>query len=772
MIANVEKILLANAITDTGAIAIRWRNAPGWPIEEVSANAIDWGIDAQALQRGACFAELMHPEDLARIESDILALPADPERWHMEYRIRCGHRWRWVEDRSWVERGSDGDAEAFHCVLFDISDRKSVDAGLSLAAQSAPLLLGNGPLKARIAQLLRRVGECFQAQRAFLFEFEGTDPGNYSIRHSIWQKNGLSALRDGVRMPISAAQARWIRVLQKDQCIRGTLNDFPPIERNALKALGIGSLMVVPIRCRAGLFGFLGIDDGHSRMWAAANEASMRIIAAALGAAIERDAADLHSETQLRNALDAAETRQQVSNHVAEIDALTGLPNRVAAQRMIDESAQSPGGGRFFVGLLDIDRFRIVNDGLGYDYGDFLLRSVAGRLRSILSGEDFIARTGCDEFMIIARSAADAKGASLLAERLLEALREPVCFADGQVAFVEASIGFSVFPDDGASSMQLLRGADAALYRAKSTGGNEHQFYTPELVASAQRKLTLDAQLRRALLADEFVVHYQPIFDCEDERLTGVEALVRWRMADGRLVMPGEFIAAAEDGGLIGRLGDRVLESACRQVQRWRQTGHEALRLSVNLSARQLLNPEFQSRLMRILAESGLDPAALELELTESLLMEHGRDIERTLSALRLLGIRIAIDDFGTGYSSLAYLRRLPVDTIKIDRCFVADVGDTKGGDIIAGAIVALGQQLNLTVLAEGVESEAQLRFFRARGCRLFQGHLKSPALTADEFAKRYSPPAIDDAAFLRSRLLASLRRPAVQSQMRPRFGL
>ncbi len=846
-----QKPAVGNAPSDTDAIVIRWRNSPGWPIERVSDNASSWGIEVRLLERGACFADLMHPDDLARIENDMVKLPQAPERWHREYRFRCGEGWRWVEDHTWAERGANGETEAFNCVLFDVSQRKTADVGLSLAAASAPLLLGHAPLKARIAQLLRRLGEGFQVQRAFLFEFEGgTRPGNVSFQHSLWQRGGLTALRSDARTPITAAHARWIRLLENDQCIRGTFNEFPPIEREALRSLGIGSLIVVPIRCRSRLFGFLGLDD-QQRSWLSADEQSLRMIATALGAAIERDR-DEHelrvSESRLRRALDAAgagtfewragqvnqwsdawyrmlghapggidasfdswlkcvheEDRERVGTalararsermplaldyrivtpdgdvrwlstigrpldnadahreamaglvldvteqrralpapRAAQFDALTGLPNRASAQLQIDAAiGEAPAGGqRFALLLLDLDRFRTINEGLGYECGDAVLCEVAQRLQRALGVDDSISHAGGDRFLILARSAGNSIAAGQLAERLLRELREPVWLAAILDVYVEASIGIALFDDDSRSTTGLLRCVDAALFHAKKAGGNGYRAYSSELIENARQKLVLDVHLRRALVQNEFVIHYQPIYDCRDERLIGVEALVRWRSPEGGLVMPGEFISAAEESGLIERLGDHVLETACRQVRRWRRSGFDGLRLSVNLSARQLRNGDFQNRLARILAETALEPNALELEITESLLMEHGKLIDGALSALREWGIRVAIDDFGTGYSSLAYLRRLPVDTLKIDRTFVADIGD-ESGDAIVGAVVALGQQLHLEVVAEGVETLAQLEFLRTRGCQRFQGHLKSPALPAAEFETRYAPIA------------------------------
>lgn len=432
---------------------------------------------------------------------------------------------------------------------------------------------------------------------------------------------------------------------------------------------------------------------------------------------------------------------------LAHYDPLTGLPNRLLAQSRLDHAIQRAEreGRRLALLFIDMDRFKTVNDSLGHQVGDQLLHAVGGRLSKAITGADTVARLGGDEFMVISEDCQSGRAAGELAARLLESLHAPFHLEGGHEVFVDASIGISLYPEDGASATDLVRCADAAMYRAKDLGRNTFHFYTPNLVDAASDRLELENRLRHALSRNEFEVHYQPLLTCDNSELVGVEALVRWQPPGEPLIHPGRFIALAEETGLIGALGDWVLETACRQVQRWRRAGFGGgeLRLAVNLSARQLRQPEFPDRVTRVLAETGLDPDALELEITESMLMEHGSMVIGTLHALRSLGVRVAIDDFGTGYSSLAYLRRLPLDTLKIDRSFVADIPGHDDGAEIAAAIIALAHQLHLEVLAEGVESEAQLTFLRDQGCDYFQGFLVSPAIPADEFTQRFChPPA------------------------------
>jgi diguanylate cyclase (GGDEF)-like protein/PAS domain S-box-containing protein len=428
---------------------------------------------------------------------------------------------------------------------------------------------------------------------------------------------------------------------------------------------------------------------------------------------------------------------------LAHYDPLTGLPNRLLAQSRLDFALQRAEhqGRRLALLFIDMDRFKTVNDSLGHQVGDELLCAVAARFRNATGDADTVARLGGDEFLVIVENIGNARAAADVARDLLGCLSAPFQLPSGHEVFVDASIGISLFPEDGTTATDLVRSADAALYRAKDLGRNTFHFYTPSLVDAASDRLELEGRLRRALARDEFIVHYQPLLECETSAIVGVEALVRWQPPGEPMVYPGRFIELAEETGLIGALGDWVLETACRQVQRWRRGGSPDLRLSVNMSARQLRQPEFPDRVTRILSDTGLDPDALELEITESMLMEHGSMVVGTLHALRSLGVRVAIDDFGTGYSSLAYLKRLPLDTLKIDRSFVADIPNHEGGTEIAAAIIALAHTLHLEVLAEGVENQTQLNFLKAQGCDYFQGFLICPGVNAEELAARFLNP-------------------------------
>lgn len=436
------------------------------------------------------------------------------------------------------------------------------------------------------------------------------------------------------------------------------------------------------------------------------------------------------------------QTEEQLQR-LAHYDPLTDLPNRLLVQSHLQKALERAEvqGTQVAVLFADLDRFKNVNDSLGHTVGDELLGAIGTRLRAALDARDTLARLGGDEFLIVRESLAGPADAAELARVLLQQLQAPVSLpVSGQEVFVTASVGISLYPQDGRQPSDLVRNADAAMYAAKEQGRNRFQFYAPGLLAAASEKLEMESRLRRALARQELVVHYQPVIRLADGALMGVEALVRWQTQDGVLIPPSRFIPLAEESGLIVPLGDFVTAQACATVQDWRQRGHPDLRLAVNVSARQLREADFVPALMRCLRSAGLPASALELEITETTLMGTGGPVIDTLHALRGLGVRLAVDDFGTGYSSLSYLKRLPLDTLKIDRSFVRDTPSHRGDTEIVGAIIAMGHHLQLDVLAEGVETEAQLAFLRGRGCDACQGNLIAPALPPEEWEARYLP--------------------------------
>ena len=447
--------------------------------------------------------------------------------------------------------------------------------------------------------------------------------------------------------------------------------------------------------------------------------------------------AALHDEEIACFVVDLSQNRQarEKLNHLAYHDALTDLPNQVLFKDRLKQAiALSRRSDQMqAVLLLNLDRFKTINDSLGYTSGDRLLQSVAQRLTSCVRESDTVARFGGDEFAILLTQIPRAQDAANVASAIKSALDQAFLFEDQEI-FVSSSIGISLYPHDGRDTAGLLKNAGAALDRAKSLGGDVYQFYTAGGTTRALKQLVLESNLRPGLERAEFFVQYQPQVDIRGFHLVGMEALVRWQHPSLGLLYPSEFVPLAEESGLIIALGDWVLRTACAQNKAWQDAGLTPLTLSVNFSARQFQQPTFITDVAHILKDTNLDPRWLELELTESSIMKDPEAAIEKLHELKLMGIKVAIDDFGTGYSSLNYLKRFPIDTLKIDRSFVSDVCKDPHDTAIVRAIINLGHALDLTVIAEGVETKEQLQYLSALECDVVQGFLFSKALPAGAF--------------------------------------
>ena len=455
------------------------------------------------------------------------------------------------------------------------------------------------------------------------------------------------------------------------------------------------------------------------------------------------------SEAQLREtnerlivATVSAQTMTEVAeyataqmSYVAEHDFLTGLPNR---SLLTDRLAQSIAlaqrhGKRVALMYLDLDHFKHVNDSLGHTVGDQLLQAVAQRLQECVRHSDTVCRQGGDEFVVLLAEVEAVRDAGLTAEKLIEAMAAPYVI-DGHQLHVTLSIGISLYPDDGKDVEALVRNADTAMYHAKKIGRNNYQRFTPDMNAHEVARQSVEVALRHALEQRELVLHYQPKVNLETGAITGAEVLLRLQRSDYGLVYPAQFVSIAEDCGLILQIGKWVLNEACRQTAAWLQAGLDIGQIAVNVSAVEFHGKDFLAGVRAILNDTGLDPRQLELELTESGLMQ---DTERTtaiLHALKNLGVQIAIDHFGTGYSSLSYLRRFPIDTLKIDQSFVQDI-DGDAGEAIVSAVIGMGMSLKQRVVAEGIETRPQLTFLQSHHCAEGQGYFFSRPVVAEEFA-------------------------------------
>jgi len=407
-------------------------------------------------------------------------------------------------------------------------------------------------------------------------------------------------------------------------------------------------------------------------------------------------------------------------------DALTNLPNRAKFVQQATESVSySRKHGQVFAMLfIDLDNFKYINDTLGHSAGDRIIQEVAKRLTATTrESEDLVARLGGDEFTVLLHNLKSPEHAGLVAEKITRALATPFRY-NGQDLYITPSIGISLYPDHGKDVGTLMRNADTSLFQAKRQGRNSYRYYSPESDQAASNRLRMENQLRQALHSGEFEVWYQPRFQLSDGKLVGAEALVRWRSPDLALISPAEFIPLAEDTGLIVPIGEWVLQAACADCHAWQQPGRDPLPVSVNLSARQFAQEDLLDKIGQLLKQTRLEPGLLELELTETLIMPNAEETVRTLRKLKEMNTKISIDDFGTGYSSLSYLQQFPIDILKIDQSFLLEVRETHRESALVSAIISMAHNLNLQVVAEGVETQVQFEFLQKHHCDQVQGYL------------------------------------------------
>ncbi len=464
--------------------------------------------------------------------------------------------------------------------------------------------------------------------------------------------------------------------------------------------------------------------------------------------AVFDDEGDLASYVCFFSDISERKASEQRIHRLAYYDALTHLPNRTLFQDRLHTALQQAERQQAWVVLmfLDLDRFKPINDSLGHAAGDRMLKDMAARLLECVADDDTVARMGGDEFTLLLQPRATQQAALNraihVAELILASLVKPFVL-EGREFFVTASIGIALSPQDGNELSQLMKNADTAMYHAKERGKNNFQFYQADMNASALERLELESDLRHALEQQEFTLYYQPQFSGDGKRLTGAEALLRWRHPSRGLVSPGEFIPVLEELGLVVEVGEWVLKEACRQLKEWHLAKVRVPKVSVNISARQFSDGTLGTRIATILKETGLPPACLELELTESILMREVSEAMLILDGLKRLGLSIAVDDFGTGYSSLNYLKQFPIDVLKIDRTFVDGLPSGEQDAQIARAIIAMAHSLNLAVIAEGVETHEQLEFLREHGCDEVQGYLFGRPMPANRFEAQFSNDAL-----------------------------
>jgi diguanylate cyclase (GGDEF)-like protein len=626
----------------------------------------------------------------------------------------------WVRFNSFVDLSYVRDAETL----------RRADEAAPLRAAVVGLMANTDVIKAKLYNRdgmtvfstdPTQIGESKKENAGFKSALAGTPASELTHRNSFDSFEGTLSNLDVVAsyVPLKAADGSVEGVFELYQDVSETVRDIDrTLWRISLTVLGVLALLfflqLVVVRRAQGIL----------HMQSLALEESNRD----LDRRVQARTAELQDEVAERRAA------EQRLDHLAHHDPLTGLPNRLmfAEQLRKSLSLAARGNRQLAVLFIDLDRFKEVNDTLGHAVGDELLVAVTRRLVTHLRTGDSLARLGGDEFICVIEDTHDAREIGIVADKLIELLSQPFQIVEHEL-YVAASIGICMYPADGEDVDTLVRNADTAMYQAKAHGRSRSHFYTPEMTTYAQERIRLEALLRRAIAADELSLNYQLKVDIEGQP-TGAEALLRWNSAELGHVPPIRFIPLAEETGFIVELGEWVLRQACRQMVSWRAAGLNIAKISVNISVKQLERGDIVETVRTVLAETGLEAEALELEITESVIMNI-EDALAILEKLNQLGVQLAVDDFGTGYSSLAYLKLLPIDTLKIDRSFVIGIGETPGDEAIIRTIVALARSLKLTTVAEGVDSAHQVAFLRAHGCDQIQGYFFGKPQPADEFA-------------------------------------
>ncbi|HUL91661.1 MAG TPA: EAL domain-containing protein [Burkholderiales bacterium] len=666
----------------------------------------------------------IHPDDQGRVIAGVhRVIGAGGENWSDEYRFR--HQdgsWVHVLDRGQIIRDKSGRAVRMIGAKADISSRKQAEERIHNQAMRQRLIAEFGQqafASTDVEDVLKRAVElvsvALKADYCTVLELDRGGKQLLLKATSGWPEE----LKSRQAMPIHPGGRVEFVLSHREPLIVDDLRKESRFPESTLLKFGVRSGIQVPIFGTAGTYGIL---SSHSRTPAhfGQDDASfLQSVANILAVAIER-----------KNA-------QERLERLAQFDSLTGLPNRqLFHDRLLKTMAHARrGGSPMAVLFIDLDRFKLVNDTQGHSAGDRLLQEAAVRLLQCVRAGDTVGRFGGDEFGAIVTDLAKPGDAGVVAQKVLDSLAQPFKL-DAHDTYVSASIGITLFPADGDHPEALVMNADTAMYRAKEQGRNTYQYFTREMNERALARVHMEAALRRAIEHKEFLLHYQPKVDLTTRTICGFEALLRWQHRERGLVLPGEFVSILEDAGLIVQVGEWVLQEVCSQIRSWQREGLPVKPITVNLSARQFQQKDFEATVRHVLREAQVDPALVEFELTESLLMSDPEGAARTLRGLKDSGVRISVDDFGTGYSSLAYLKRFPIDALKIDYSFVRDITTDPEDAMITLAIIGLAHNLKLRVVAEGVETQEQLELLASKGCDEIQGYRFSMPTTAGECAQ------------------------------------
>lgn len=586
------------------------------------------------------------------------------------------------------------------------------DRLLQAVAEAASYLLLEMNYSKAIEQALATLGQAALVDRAYLFE-NHSHPATREMVVSLrfeWKRSDLEPSgHHWQNQPYQAnGIARWYAALSNGQSIKGFTREFPRAERELLQRDGIQSLFLVPLRLDNEFWGYLGlVDCSKERHWSTHEESTLVTMAASISGARQRQQVE------------------EMIRYQALHDLLTGLPNRLLFNELLSRAMPNAVRNQesLAVMFLDLDRFKIINDTLGHTLGDQLLTNVAQRLRDSLRSGDTVARWGGDEFIILLPQAKDVEEVVQVARRILKAL-ENAFHIQGHELYVSASLGIALFDQHSPDAETLIKHADAALYQAKDAGRNKYQLYTASLNNTTPNLLALDKSLRHALEREELLLYYQPRVNIATGKITGMEALLRWQHPEMGLVAPSVFIPLAEESGLIVPIGEWVLRTACEQNKAWQEAGLPNLTMAVNLSPKQFRQPNLMEMVAKILEQTGLEAHFLELEVTETTVIEDLEFTRTVLQQLEQMGVHLSIDDFGTGHSSLSRLQLLPLHNLKIDRSFIQNLTTNVKVAHIVTAIVSLGRSLGLRLTAEGVEKQEELDFLKSINCEDVQGFL------------------------------------------------
>ncbi len=671
----------------------------GYPRESVNRTVKSW-YDAT------------HPDDRDRVEAGMRRLiESGGESWGDEYRFRrADGSYAEVLDRGHVIRDSAGKAVRMIGAMEDVTSRKQAEEKMRsqalrqrLIAEFGQQVLASTDLADVLNRAVELVSKTLKSDYCSLFELDH-DGKNLVFKAAVgwpaeWIGRRTVPVRPGTRAELVLSRHEPLIVEDYNQEAGYSTSDF-------LMEFGVRSGIVVPLFGTTGTFGMLSAHALQPRRFTEDEVNFLRNVANILAVAIERKKA----EEQLA--------------YLAQFDSLTSLPNRhLFHDRLAQTMAQAKRNGRpMAVLFIDLDRFKLVNDTLGHGAGDELLKEAAGRLAQCVRSGDTVGRFGGDEFGAVLADLGKPGDASIVAQKIIDAMGRPFNL-DGHETYVSASIGITLFPADSDEPAALVVNADVAMYRAKEQGRGNYQYFTREMNERATERVQLEAALRRAIERKEFLLYYQPKVDLKSGAICGLEALLRWRHPDKGMVSPVEFIPVLEDTGLIVRVGEWVIWEACAQIKMWQKAGLPDLPVAINLSARQFQQKELEPTVRSIWSQAGVDPSLIQFELTESMLMKDPEAAARTLRGLKESGVKLSVDDFGTGYSSLAYLKRFPIDSLKIDRAFIRDITTDPENAAITLAIIGLARSLKLKVVAEGVETEDQLEFLIAHACDEMQGY-------------------------------------------------